>query len=262
MPYVKPDTVYRDSTRRYAILGVDLGMPVVKTPFLGLDVYGQAGIVADSNMFSGKRTGWGFGAPGARLTAGVLTAQVEYRHINGKFTPGFFSTYYLDERLMRDPYPPTVKSDSLPNVSLDGVYGFASANLLNLVVANASYQIMGGKDDALDQRFEARGNIGDAVLKKIPKINKAEIYFYKTNINRTVVVYTNKGKVYIDKSTGKPIYDEFFEQTPTLFWGYRIGVEIAKGATLVWDTRYGYQWDSSYHLVPYNNISIGTVIAF
>ena len=262
VPYNKPDTVYRDSTRRYAILGADIGVPVLKNSLLGIDVYGQAGIVADSNMFSGKRTGWGFGAPGVRLTTGLLTAQVEYRHVKGKFTPGYFGTYYLDERLMRYPYPPTIKSEELADVDLDGVYGCAGANLLNLVTADASYQIMVGNQDALDQRLEARGNIGDAVLKRIPKINKAEVYFYKTNINRTIVVYNTKGKVYIDKKTGKPIYDEFFEQTPTLFWGYRIGVEIAQGATLIWDTRYGYQWDSSYHIVPYNNISIGTVITF
>jgi hypothetical protein len=262
VPYQKPDTVFRDSTRRYAILGADIGMPVLKNAVLGIDVYGQAGIVADSNMMSGKRTGWGLGAPGVRLTTGVFTAQVEYRHVKGRFTPGYFDAYYLDERLMRNPYPPRVKSDSLPAVSLDGVYGFASANLLNLITANASYQVMSGNNDELDQRFEARGSIGDAVLKRIPKVNKAEVYFYKTNINRTVVVYTPKGKVYIEKKTGKPIYDEFFEQTPTLHWGYRIGVEISKGATLLWDTRYGYKFDSSNHLVPDNNIIIGTVISF
>ena len=190
------------------------------------------------------------------------TAQMEYRHVKGKFTPSYFSAYYLDERLMRYPYPPRVKSDGLTDVSLDGVYASASANILNLVTAEASYQIMGGKNDELDQRFEARGNIGDEVLKRIPKVNKAEIYFYKTNINRTVVVYTNKGNVYINRKTRKPVYDEFFEQTPSLFWGYRIGVEITKGASLLWDARHGYQWDSSYRLVPYNNISIGAFVSF
>jgi hypothetical protein len=95
------------------------------------------------------------------------------------------------------------------------------------------------------------------------------MYFYKTHINRTVVVYklykTRDGSVIKPfLQNGKPIHDEFFEQTPTLFWGYRIGVEIAKGASLIWDTRYGYQWSSTYpyRLIPNNNISIGTAITF
>ncbi len=249
------------SKRRYSLLGADIGMPIVKTGLLGIDVYGQGGIVADSNMFKSKNTGWGFGAPGVQLTAakGIFVAQVEYRHVHGKFTPGYFGTYYLDERLQRYPVP-TVKSDSLPSVDLDGIFGLAGVNVFNLVTAEASYQYMAGANDELDQRFEARGNIGEAILKRIPKLNKLEMYLYKTDINRTVVVYTPKGKIF--SKNGKPIYDEFLEQTPKLFWGYRIGVEIAKGASLIWDTRYGYQWDATYHLVPNNNISIGTVITF
>jgi hypothetical protein len=268
--YNAPDTVYRDTTRRYALLGGDIGMPIIKSGLLGVDIYGQASVVADSNMFSGKKTGWGFGAPGARLTTKLLTAQLEYRHVHGRFTPSYFNAYYLDERLQRSPYPPVVKSDSLPSVDLDGIFGLANFNLLNFVTADASYQYMAGSYNTLDQRFEARGNIGDALLKRIPKINKAEMYFYKTNINRTVVVYKvsntqNGPRVRPVLKNGKVIYDEFFEQTPTLFWGYRIGVEIAKGASLIWDTRYGYKWEikgTTYRLVPNNNIMIGTVISF
>ena len=174
----------------------------------------------------------------------------------------------MDERLIRYPSP-VAKSDALSSVDLDGIFGSIGMNLMNLVMVDGSYQYMAGASDQLDQRFEAKGCIGDAILKRIPKINKAEMYFYKTNINRTVVEYklykTRDGAVikpYL--RNGKPTYDEFFEQTPTLFWGYRIGVEITKGASLIWDTRYGYQWSSSYpyRLVPYNNISIGTAITF
>ncbi len=263
VPYNMPDTVYRDSTRGYAILGGDIGIPIFKNNLFRLDLYGQAGVVVDSNMFnSGSRTGWGFGAPGVRLSSGVFTAQIEYRHVKGKFTPSYFNKYYLDERVIRYPYPPRVKSDELSAVSLDGVYGLASVNLFDLVKAEAGYQLMAGKDEALDQRFEAHGYIGEVLLNRIPKVNKAEIYFYKTNINRTVVVYTKKGNIYINRKTGKPVYDEFFEQTPFLFWGYRIGLEITKGAALLWDVRYGYQWTSLYRLEPYNNISIGAFVSF
>ena len=255
------DTTYRDSVRRYALLGVDVGVPIIKTSLLGLEIYGQAGAVADSNLF-GHQTGWGFGAPGARLTVGPLVAQVEYRHIHGKFSPEYFGPYYLDERLHRYPQPPgpTTKSDSLGNNSVDGVFGELGFNIVNLVMIDGSYQYMAGTNDALDQRFEAKGALGDAILKRIPKISKAEFYFYKTDINRTIVVYTGKGKPYL--LNGKKIYDDFFEMTPSLFWGYRVGFEITKGASIIWDTRYGYMWNESYRLVPNNQMIIQTAVTF
>jgi|GEM_PF-769436 hypothetical protein len=260
--YPKIDTVFRDSTKRYALLGGDIGMPIIKSAMLGLDIYGQAGIVADTNMFSGKRTGWGFGAPGARLTVGPLTAQAEYRHVHGKFTPGYFGPYYFDERLQRYPNP-VVRSQTIDSVDLDGIFGKLGMNFCNLITISGSYQYMAGADDCLDQRFEARGNIGDALLKRIPKITKLEAFFYKTNINRTIVVYTSQGVSYPPNK--KPIYDDFLEQTPSLYWGYRVGFEITKGASLIWETRYGYEWDWTGNiprLSPNNNIIIGTAFTF
>jgi hypothetical protein len=259
--YPKIDTTYRDSVRRYALLGVDVGVPIITSTLLGLELYGQAGAVADSNLF-GHQTGWGFGAPGVRLTIGPFLAQVEYRHIRGRFSPEYFGPYYLDERLQRYPQPPgpTTKSDSLGNNNLDGIFGKMGLNIINLVMISGSYQYMGGTNNALDQRFEATGEIGEAVLKKIPKISKAEFYFYKTDINRTIVVYTSKGKPYL--LNGKVIYDDFLEMTPTLYWGYRVGFEITKGASIIWDTRYGYQWNEAYRLVPNNQMIIQTAVTF
>ena len=259
--YEKPDTTYRDSVNRYALLGGDIGMPIIKTDLLGLDIYAQGGVVADTNMASSKRRGWGFGAPGAKLTVGPIVAQAEYRHVHGKFTPGYFNPYYLDLRLQRHPSPLT-RSESLDSIDLDGIYGCVGANIFNLLFIDASYQYMAGSGDALDQRFEARGNLGDAIIKRIPKISKLEAYFYKTNINRTIVVYNPNGTLPHRNNKDIIIKDDFLEQTPTLFWGYRVGVEITKGASLIWDQRYGYQWSETNRLVPNNNITIGTAITF
>jgi hypothetical protein len=258
------DTTYRDSVRRYALLGVDVGVPIISTSFLGLELYGQAGAVADSNLFS-HQTGWGFGAPGVRLTVGPLVAQLEYRHIRGKFSPAYFGPYYLDERVQREQPPgPTTKSDSLKNNTLDGFFGNLGINIVNLVMITGTYQYMAGTNDALDQRFEATGELGDAILKRIPKISKAEFYFYKTDINRTKVVYYQSGKYkgqpYPINST--PIYDDFLEMTPSLYWGYRVGFEVTKGASIIWDTRYGYKWNEAYRLVPNNQMIIQTAVTF
>ena len=263
--YAKLDTGYRDTVQQYALLGGDIGIPLIKNVMLSLDIYGQVGVVADSNMFKSKRTGWGFGAPGVRLSLGPLVAQAEYRHVSGRFIPGYFDPYYMDERLQRYPQPMSRSQwlDSLKRgaADLDGVFGELSMNFFNVIDVGGSYQYMAGSNDALDQRFEARGSIGEAILKRLPKITKLETYFFKTAINRTVVVYYPSGAVYRPKG-GQPVYDDFFEQTPTLFWGYRVGFEIAKGASLIWDTRYGYEWDQNYRLVSNNNMCIGTVITF
>jgi hypothetical protein len=257
--YPKPDTTYRDSVRKYALLGGDVGVPLIKTIALGLDLYGQAGVVADSGLFHHPR-GWGFGAPGIRLTTGPLLAQVEYRHVNGKFVPGYFGPFYLDQRLSRYPVP-MANSDSIPGNNLDGVFGKLGVNIFNLLVITGSYQYMSGSNSALDQRMEATGQLGDAILKRIPKISKAECYFYKTNINRTVVVYdTLTGAPTLVK--GKEVFDQFLEMTPDLYWGYRVGFEITKGASIICDMRYGYRWNESYKIAPFNQMIVQTAVTF
>jgi hypothetical protein len=257
--YAKIDTMYRDSLRRYALLGGDVGVPIVKTPLLSLDVYGQAGVVADSSLFS-HPTGWGFGAPGVFLTVGPLLAQIEYRHVNGQFVPGYFGPYYLDERVSRYPTP-AANSDSIPKNNLDGIFGKLGINVFNLAMITGTYQYMSGSNGAMDQRLEASGQIGDAILKRIPKITRAECYFYKTGINRTVVVRDSATGL-PSLQNGKPVYDGFLEMTPNLYWGYRIGIEITKGASIIWDMRYGYTLSEAFKIVPDNQMIVQTVVTF
>jgi hypothetical protein len=58
------------------------------------------------------------------------------------------------------------------------------------------------------------------------------------------------------------VYDGFFQRTPYFYYGYRLGLEITKGATLIWDARYGFTWGAQHNLKPYNNIGITTVVTF
>jgi hypothetical protein len=235
---------------RYALLGADLGIPIIKSDFLGFDVYGQAAVVADTVMFKKERTGWGFGAPGFALRAGPASARLEYRHIQGKFLPGYFGPYYFDERLRRDPVVET-RSQSIKSQTLDGVFGTFGFNIVNVILLDATYQYLTGKNSAKDQRLEASGGLGDVVLKRIPKITKAEVYFYKTDI----------GSTDMGKGTSPITYDKFFEETPSMYYGYRIGIGITQGASIIFDTRYGYLWQGD-KLVPNNNIILQTAITF
>jgi hypothetical protein len=253
--YQTPDTVYRDSTSRYAELGGDVGMPIITSDFLGLDVYGQAAVVADTVMFKKERTGWGFGAPGVALRAGPFSARVEYRHTQGSFIPGYFDEYYFDERLQRYPVVETRSQDigmTYPaGTGLNGVFGTFGFDIVNVFLLNGTYQYLAGKNSTKDQRFEATGGLGDALLKRIPKITKAEVYYYKTGI----------GSTDMGIGTSTVTYDKFFDKTPSMYYGYRIGIGITQGASIIFDTRYGYAWQGNL-LVPNNNILLQTAITF
>ncbi|MBN1577192.1 MAG: hypothetical protein JW913_11605 [Chitinispirillaceae bacterium] len=220
----------------FGLIGADIGIPLIATSLVGLDLYGQAGLRDD-----GKH-GWGIGAPGVSLKVWRLWANVEYRRVQGRFQPGYFGTYYLDERLIRDPSI-TTKEQRLVSDTLNGVFGRLGFNIADVLLIQGDYQYMvGKKETSTDQRFEALGSLGALLLDKIPKLNRAEIYYYKSRIG-------------IEE-------DEFFEKTPFMYFGYRVGFEIAAGASLIWDARYGYEYDDNGDLKPNNNICVQTAITF
>jgi hypothetical protein len=138
------------------------------------------------------------------------------------------------------------------NQTLDGVFGTLGFNIANVLLINGTYQYLMGKNSTKDQRFELSGGIGDALVKRIPKLTKAEVYLYKTDIGSTVMKDT----------LGTITYDQFFDLTPSFYYGYRIGIAITQGAALIWDARFGYKWDANHKLVPNNNMGIQTAITF
>jgi len=245
------DVTAKSATDQFGLFGGDVGLPLITTNLLSLDVYGQAGIREDSEH------GWGFGAPGVSLKVWKLWANVEYRHVEGKFTPGYFGSYYLDERILRKPVI-TTKEMRLYDDKLNGVFGKLGFDIAGVLVIDGVYQYMVGTEDKnhTDQRFEAVAAVGDLIVKKLPKLSKAEMYIQKANIGSTPVKY--------DSISRSITYDKFFEKTPSLYWGYRVGFAITEGAALIFDTRYGYKCDGSnpFTFVPYNNISIQTAITF
>src|SRR5690606_35847895 len=111
----------------------------------------------------------------------------------------YFGTYYLDERILRTPEVST-KAERIPSDTLNGIYGRLGFNIANAFIIDGAYQYLIGKRDT-DQRFEATASLGDIILQKIPKINKAEAYYYKTDIGN--------------------FNDAFFEKTEFMYWGYR-----------------------------------------
>ena len=231
-----PDQWASRATDQYGIIGGDIGIPLISTSLLSLDLYGQGGMRDDGEH------GWGIGAPGVALKVWKLWASVEYRRVEGRFTPGYFGPYYFDERLVRTPRI-TTKEQTLVSDTLNGIFGKLGFNIANALIIDGSYQYMVGQSaDNKDQRFEAIASVGDMILQKIPKLNRAEAYYYKTNIG-------------IEN-------DGFFEKTPSMYWGYRAGFEIAQGASLIWDSRYGYTRNADGKLVSNNSINVQTAISF
>ena len=143
---------------------------------------------------------------------------------------------------MRDPVIRT-KESRLVDDTLNGVFGRLGFNIADVLLVDGSYQYMiGQREESKDQRFEAVGSLGDLLLSKIPKLSRAEVYYYKSRIGNE--------------------NDEFFEKTPFMYFGYRAGFDIAAGATLIWDARYGFRHDENGELVADNNISVQTAISF
>ncbi|MBN2188644.1 MAG: hypothetical protein JW699_04260, partial [Chitinispirillaceae bacterium] len=249
-----------DSAKRkivpFGIYGGDIGLPLISTPLLSLDLYAQSGIRADSIR------GWGIGAPGVALKVWRLSASLEYRHIEGRFVPGHFGPYYLDERLIRSPSIYS-KSDtlSLKDDTLNGVFGRLGFDLADILFVNGAYQYLIGSSSAdKDQRFEITGKIGSTILNRIPKIRKLEAYLYKTNIGGDIVKYDSLGAPLL--TDGEPTYDRFFEKTPFLYYGYRFGFEISQGATLICDTRFGYERDARGKIKGTRNFTLQTAFSF
>jgi hypothetical protein len=251
------DTTFRDSSDAFSVIGADAGIPIIQTTLVHLDLYGQAGASYNyDSKTSDKIKGWGFGAPGLKLTVGPFWLQAEYRRIHNQFMPGYFGPYYLDERVVRYPTPSDKEATlvSFADQNVNGVFGNAGCDIANVLDVSATYQYLISTDKVEDQSFEVTAGIADALVKKIPKLSKLEGYMYKTNIGRTVV-YDKDGVKLTDK-------DLFFDLTPNFYYGYRLGFAITQGASLIWDARYGFKYDENHRRVPNNNVSIETAITF
>ena len=238
----------------FGVYGADLNLPLIRSSLISLDLYAQSGMRSDTVR------GWGIGAPGVSLKVWRLSASLEYRHTEGRFVPGFFGPYYLDERLIREPFIIT-KKESLNNDTLNGVFGSLGFDIANVLVIDGAYQYLTGKTSAdKDHRFEITGSIGTMILSKIPKIKKCEVYLYKTNIGSDIVKYDSTGAPLL--TNGGLTYDKFFQKTPYLYYGYRLGFEISPGATLICDNRFGYTRDCRGKLAVNNNITVQTAFSF
>lgn len=238
---------YVEGKDPFAIGGVDVGLPIISTKALSLIVYAQVAAVLDDgadDIDPEKTSGWGLAAPGVGVGVGPLKVNVEYRHFKDQFQGEYFDqSYELDRMKQIDDSTLVAKEAFLADdLTMDGVFGRATLNLINLVELGANYQWMtisyddresGEGRPSKDQSFGARAGVGETirnVLRKA-KVDDVMAYYQKKYIGSWPVDVDDDGEI---------VYDRFLQKTPFVLMGYKVGFRIAASLVLYWDTQYTY----------------------
>ncbi len=231
----------------FSMVGFDLGLPIVERGPLNVVLYGQYAMSLDDEDGE-KAEGFGFAAPGVQVKMGPLGVKLEYRHLDGRFLPGYFDRLYESQRAQIDlsTGTPILKDATLDSVSLSGVFGSADFNVANLVLLSAGYQYLTGdvdnQPDQERQRFSAEGSLSSMLLGRIPKVDLASAYYLKNHIG-------TEG-------------EGFFEATTGTLYGYKLGLALSSGVSLVWNTQYQYRITEGGDLESQKNVVIETVMRF
>jgi hypothetical protein len=201
-----------DDKSQIAFAG-DISLPIINYDYLQLITYGQYAKFPHSG-------GWGITAPGFLAKFAFINLYAEYRIFGKKFLPEYFNTTYELERasfreVSADSIVPYTKRKALLTITEDlkGYMVGADFNLSDYIIFGAEYQNMTKSGFKL-RTFRSTLDLNTEF---IPKVNKAGAYYYQNNVT------------------------ELFEKSEGTVLGYKIGYEIASGATLLLDYRQIYR---------------------
>ncbi len=235
-------------------LSFDIGYPILDSDLITLKVYSEYNqlnfpgfITSDSTFKRPERSGSGITLPGLRSTLfGILNLSLEYRMISGSYVPQFFDQAYDLNRVVTS----TVEGETFVRTKdmvvfesyadsskSNGLFGSAGLNLFDLVNFTASYANM--KADTTELKsFNAYLNFN---TDNIPKISSAMAYYQRNNDD-----------------------DPFDYENPTenTIMGYRVGYELSKGVSLIWDFRQFYRDDGTGKMEPIQQTNIETTFNF
>ena len=212
---------------------LDIGYPVLRSKAFSLEVYSEFNTLSfsqsqgDTTYFNRKSmSGSGITVPGMRASLfGFLNFSFEYRIKKGYFIPQFFDGSYdlsrvtvqtTDNGILVRTKDQMIFADPLSKNDTKGMYGSASTNLFNLLTFNASYANM--KADTTE--FNSFNAILNLNAENIPKLSVAQAYYQRNN----------------DKNPfdfGNPSINTVF--------GYKVGYEVSKGVSVIWDYRQYYR---------------------
>ena len=235
-------------------LSFDIGYPVLQSDAISLMIYAEynklkfpAVSTSDSSFIRKERSGSGISVPGIRSTLfGILSLSLEYRMINGSYIPQFFDQAYdlnrvvtstVDNQTIIRTKDMSVFQDYNDSTSSSGLFGSAGLNLFNLVDFSASYANM--KADTTELKsFTSFLNLN---TENIPKISSAMAYYQRNNDDNPF---------------------DFENPTENTIMGYRVGYQMGKGVSLIWDFRQFYRDDGTGNLKPIKQATIETSFNF
>ena len=236
----------------------DVSYPVLTSKMLSLTVYTEfnslmfpevstIGESSDTLFYRPERSGSGITLPGIRSKLfGLLDLSLEYRSVQGSYVPQFFDQAYDLNRVLSvsQGTSTTVKTKDMSifedydnKASSSGVYGSANMSILNLLNFNASYASM--KADTLE--FNSFNSVLTLNTDNIPKLSVATAFYRRNN----------------DK-------DPFDFKNPSVntVMGYRVGYEMSKGVSLIWEYSEFYRDNGSGELEPIRQTKVETAFSF
>ena len=244
----------KDNTASTTGLSFDIGYPVLQSDAISLMIYAEyntlkfpAVSTSDASFIRKERSGSGISVPGIRSTLfGILSLSLEYRMINGSYIPQFFDQAYdlnrvvtstVDNQTIIRTKDMSVFQDYNDSTSSSGLFGSAGLNLFNLVDFSASYANM--KADTTELKsFTSFLNLN---TENIPKISSAMAYYQRNNDDNPF---------------------DFENPTENTIMGYRVGYQMGKGVSLIWDFRQFYRDDGTGNLKPIKQATIETSFNF
>ena len=236
----------------------DVSYPVLTSKMLSLTVYTEfnslmfpevstIGESSDTLFYRPERSGSGITLPGIRSKLfGLLDLSLEYRSVHGSYVPQFFDQAYDLNRVLSvsQGTSTTIKTKDMSifedydnKASSSGVYGSANMSILNLLNFNASYASM--KADTLE--FNSFNSVLTLNTDNIPKLSVATAFYRRNN--------------------DKDPFD-FKNPSANTVMGYRVGYEMSKGVSLIWEYSEFYRDNGSGELEPVRQTKVETAFSF
>jgi hypothetical protein len=175
-----------------------------------------------------------------------LNVSFEYRIKSGYYVPQFFdqayditrvTPVYTDAGTFINTKDMMLFADSTMNENLSGYFGSLSADVFGFASLSGSYANMTSETDTV-KSFTAAFNLNPD---KIPKLSVATAYYQRNND-----------------------LNPFDFDNPSLntVLGYRLGYEVSKGMSVIWDFRQFYRDDGTGKLEPVKQTTIETAFNF
>ena len=247
-----------DNKASVSAWSLDISYPVLSGDILSLSVYAEFNSLSfpeiatisdnlDTLFYRPKRFGTGLTVPGLRSTLfGLLNISLEYRSVKGSYVPQFFDQAYDlnrvvsisqgNETIIRTK-DMSIFSDYDDSWSSNGLFGSANMNLFNLVNFSASYASMAA--DTVE--YNSFNSVLTLNTDNIPKLSTATAFYRRNN----------------DK---KPF--DFKNPSENTIMGYRVGYEMSKGVSLIWEYSEFYRDNGTGKLEPVKQTKVETAFSF